>query len=208
MRKYLFAILLTYYYSSFSQVKKVVYYNENQKEISETDFFKQKNNQRNLDIYFENDSLVSSFLVTRKNHGQLNDIELKSLNDYLYHNSEATNELTILVYYPGKDRCNGMERISTWNIFDGDYLRKLKKINSYDHFWIYKSDENLKYYHPKQVKGQSDQNQLVEKMFFKFHYPCFSFVILNKKGKYLSYFGEFSKNTVWELSKEFTEMNP
>ncbi|MEJ7694665.1 hypothetical protein, partial [Daejeonella sp.] len=128
--------------------------------------------------------------------------------EYLFNDKSTSNELIVLIYYPGKDPCNGLERNSTWNIFDGEYQRKLKKISTYDHFWVYKNDENLKYYHPRRVNWQSDKNQLVEKLFFRYHYPCFSFVVLNKKGKYLSYFGEFGKNTVWELSKEFIEMNP
>ncbi|MEJ7694666.1 hypothetical protein, partial [Daejeonella sp.] len=69
MRKYLAINLLALYFNIFSQDKKVVYYNESLKEIMEVDFIKQKNNQSNQDIYFENNSLITGLLARRKNYG-------------------------------------------------------------------------------------------------------------------------------------------
>ena len=115
---------------------------------------------------------------------------------------EGINKITVIVYYPGKDDCNETEINSTWSIFDKDYLKKLNKICDYNHFWVYKDDENLKYYHPEEVKWEKDNNQFIEKTFFEFHYPCFSAVIIDENGKFISYFGEFGKSTIWELTTE------
>lgn len=203
MKKYYsILILISIVNFSFSQVQKKVFYNENLEEISESNFYKQLNFQKNLDLHFENDTLKTSLLITRKNYGQLNDSIFNNLKKSLSSDKELSNDLIVIVYYPGKDRCNGTEKRSTWNIFDNDYLKKLNKIGSYSHFWIYKDDENLQYYHPKQVKWENDKNQLVENLFFKLHYPCSSAVIIDKNGKYISYYGEFGKSTIWELSKE------
>lgn len=206
MRKRFF-ILITLFIANygFSQEKKLFFYNENVEEITKDEFYKQRNYQKNLDLYFENDTLINCVLIQRKNYGQLSEEDFKKLKNSLSSNTNLDGELIVIVYYPGKDRCNGMERISTWNIFDNDYLRKLRKINSYNHFWIYKNDENLKYYHPRKVKWTKDTDQIVEKLFFKFHYPCFSSVVIDKKGNYISYYGEFGKREIWEMSSELSK---
>ncbi len=203
MKKYFSIILLLFIINlSFSQTKKKIFYNENFEEVTESNFYKQKNLERNLDLYFENDTLISSLLIKRKNYGQLNENIFKKLQINLLPDKEITNEITVIIYYPGKDNCNQKERNSTWNIFDNDYLKKLNKITKYNHFWIYKDDEDLKYYYPNQVKWVKDNNQFIEKTFFEFHYPCFSAVVIDKNGKYISYFGEFGKSTIWELATD------
>ena len=203
MKNYFSIVLLLFIINlSFSQAKKKIFYNTNFKEITESNFYTQKNLETNLDLYFENDTLITSVLVKRKNYGKLNDSILKKLQKNLSADKELTNEITVIIYYPGKDNCNGMERNSTWNIFDNDYIITLNKITNYNHFWIYKDDENLKYYHPKQVKWEKDTNQFIEKTFFEFHYPCFSTVVIDKNGNYISYFGEFGKSTIWDITKE------
>ena len=40
--------------------------------------------------------------------------------------------------------------------------------------------------------------EFIEQLFFKHHYPCSSFVVISSKGDYISYFGEFPKEFVWE----------
>src|SRR5690554_7472784 len=37
--------------------------------------------------------------------------------------------------------------------------------------------------------------------FFEYHYPCHSFVVISKDGNYISYFGEFMKEYVWEATQ-------
>jgi hypothetical protein len=203
MKKYLSITLLLFIINlSFSQEKKKIFYNDNFEEVTESNFYKQKNYERNLDLYFENDTLITSLLIKRKNYGQLNDSIFKKFQKNLLPNKELIYEIIVIIYYPGKDNCNRVDRSSRWNIFDNDYLKKLNKITKFNHFWIYKDDENLKYYHPRQVKWEKDNNQFIEKTFFELHYPCFSAVVIDKSGKYISYFGEFGKSTIWELTTE------
>ena len=42
-----------------------------------------------------------------------------------------------------------------------------------------------------------DPDGITEKLFFNYHYPCSSFVVISPNGNYLSYFGEFGKEYVW-----------
>ena len=179
MKKYFISLLLVSAVNlAYSQVKKKIFYNENLEEITESSFHKQKNFEKNLDIYFENDTIMISFLVKRKNYGKLDESNFKKLKKNLSPDKELINKIT------------------------KDYLKKLNKICDYNHFWVYKDDENLKYYHPKEVKWEKDNNQFIEKTFFEFHYPCFSAVIIDENGKFISYFGEFGKSTIWELTTE------
>lgn len=95
-----------------------------------------------------------------------------------------------------------MERVSTWNVFDHDFIPQLNSIARIKPFWVYKNDENLKYFHPKEVKWRLDEEQLIEKTFFIKPYPCFSFVAIDKTGRYISIFGEFGKQQVWKVCEE------
>ena len=49
-----------------------------------------------------------------------------------------------------------------------------------------------------------DPYHIIEKLFFKYHYPCSSFVVISKTGEFSSYFGEISKENVWEAAEKMT----
>ncbi|HBH47809.1 MAG TPA: hypothetical protein DDX98_04180 [Bacteroidales bacterium] len=185
-----------------SQEKKIKYLNENYQEIDKDEFLNGKSSKQYLDLYFESDTLIQCLLVRRKPIGRLNESQFNELKENLSIKDKIEDDLIVIIYYPGKDRCNGMERYSTWNIFDRDYLKKLKKISDISHHWIYKDDENLKYYYQKKIDWKKDNNQFIEKLFFKYHYPCFSCVVIDSKGNYIAYYGEFGKQTVWEIAEE------
>jgi hypothetical protein len=188
---------------SQSKIKK--YYNSNFENISEKEF----NDFLSKDNYhyngFELEDQFAYILYQPKTKGKLSVEELEQLNKSLIKKGTINNNITIIIFYPGKDNCNGMERISTWNVFDYDYLRKIKKINSTNNFWIYKSDENLNYYHPKKVDWKKDDDQIIEKLFFKMHYPCASSAVIDKDGNYILNLGEFGKQHIWEDVIELTK---
>src|SRR5690606_2937269 len=100
--------------------------------------------------------------------------------------------LMVIIYYPGKDNCNSYSSIlpfnmyvhernkeNNFNVLDNNYLRKLNKISNNTHFWVYKNDNDkyLQHFTSKKTNWQVDIHQAVEKLFFKEHYPCFSFVV-------------------------------
>lgn len=204
--KYLIIICILISSNLFSQGKKVTFLNEYNQEIDKNVFLKGKSSAEYLDLYFENDTSIQGLLVRRRQIGKLNENQFKDLKENLSINDNRDDELIVIIYYPGKDRCNGMEEDSTWNIFDRSYLRKLKRIGNINHHWIYKDDDNLKYYYPKEIAWKKDSHQFIEKMFFKSHYPCFSCVVLDSKGNYIAYYGEFGKQIVWEIAKELKEL--
>ena len=52
-----------------------------------------------------------------------------------------------------------------------------------------------------------DPEAIIQKTFFKHHYPCGSFVIINPDGKYASYFGEYSQRDVWDVLRALMNTN-
>ncbi|KFF14134.1 hypothetical protein IW15_01430 [Chryseobacterium soli] len=188
----------------FSQ-KKTIYYNEAMTKISKEYFENQLDNTRNLHLAFESDSLITNVLVKRKNYGKLSEPVFKQLKKSLSETNSFDKNLIIIMYYPGEDPCNHREENSRRGFHVRPYLKKLKKINSYEHFWVYKSYGQLQYYHPDEINWQPDKEQTLEKLFFNYHYPCSSFVVLDKEGNYICYYGESGLDKVFEFSKELTK---
>ena len=188
----------------YSQNKLTKYYNTDFENISEKefkDFLLKNNHQYNR---FELEDQFAFILYQRKTKGKLSAEELEKLNISLLNKGSLNNNITIIIFYPGKDNCNNSNSISTWNVFDNDFLKKVEKKNL-NNFWIYKSDEDLKYYHPKKVDWKNDDDQVIEKTFFKMHYPCFSFAVIDKEGNYILNLGEFGKQNILEDIDELTK---
>lgn len=197
-----FVILVTN--NLFSQDKEKMYYNTRFDSIGEKEFYNLLKKENYSYNGFELADQLAYVLYQPKTKGKLSTEELSALNKYLLEMGTIDNEITVIIYYPGKDYCNKKDRNSTWNIFDVDYSKEVKKINSINHFWIYKNDEDLQYYYPKKVKWKNDEGQFIENLFFKMHYPCFSSAIIDKDGNYILNLGEFGKHEIWKYVKELS----
>ena len=58
-------------------------------------------------------------------------------------------------------------------------------------YFIFKDEKSVNNF-GKYFKWYLDKNQLIEKTFFKFHYPCGSYVIIRPNGNYYSQRGEYN----------------
>lgn len=195
-------IFLVNFQILFSQSKVENFYNVNFEKISKDEFertSKQKGYRYNQ---FDLEDQIANILYQPKTRGKLTLEEFNGIKNQLNKINSLKNGYIIIIYYPGKDRCNGMERNSTWNIFDRDYGKQVNKLVENNQFWIYKNDENLKYYYPKKNNWKKDENQVLEKLFFKMHYPCFSSTVIDEKGNFISNLGEFGKQSIIEDIKE------
>ena len=184
--------------STFAQSKAENYYDVNFQKISKNDFdnfSKQKNYRYNQ---FDLEDQVANILYQPKTKGKLTKEEFDIVKNQVSKINPLKNGYIIIIYYPGKDRCNGMERNSTWNIFDRDYQKEVNKLVENNQYWIYKNEENLKYYYPKKINWKKDENQLIENLFFKMHYPCSSSAVIDNEGNYILNLGEFGKQDIIE----------
>ena len=108
-------------------------------------------------------------------------------------NKQIDSSQTIVInYFPAPDKCQGKEK---WNSFFlnkvNRYVKKIEKKENVQQFFIFKDKKSIKNF-DKKFTCFLDENQLIEKTFFKFHYPCFSYVIIRPNGNYFSQRGEYN----------------
>lgn len=206
MKYFVLIVSICVFNTAFSQKKKKIFLDINENKITAKEFYKAIDYSKNLELSFQTDSTQTMVLVPREVSGVLPKSVFNTLKSNLTE-QVINNELIIIMYYPGKDRCNATKTESKWNAFDNDYPKKLNKITAYKQFWVYKSYDNLDYYHPETVKWQEDKDHYVEKLFFKYHYNCFSLAIVDKNGNFTCYFGEFGKQVILRISKEMMKQN-
>ncbi|WP_316826116.1 hypothetical protein [Pedobacter miscanthi] len=182
------------------EVKNTRYFDVDNKEISQQVFKDKRATNTVLDI--PGDSSNHHKLINREQQGKIsNRKELISLLEYAAHEKINPSQQILIIYYPGKDACNtgGDVKFLISNLKEIE--KGVDRIASTKTFYIYKDKEGLERY-DNAIPWIKDPEQIVEKLFFKYHYPCNSFTVISKTGKYISYFGEFYKDLVLEASKK------
>lgn len=140
--------------------------------------------------------------------------QLKIINQFfakLNSSFPGQKDFIFIKYYPGKDICNSTGNATRNSIGKGTkrFQNAIQKKNNITTEYIYKSIEGI-HRHNKGIDWKLDEKQTIENTFFTYHYPCSSYVILHKSGKYHAYFGESSiasqLNNI-DLFIELTESN-
>jgi len=210
MKKIILILILEILFFSCSAKKDIKdskrYFDKNNVEISKSKFKNRKFGGKTIVV--SGDSINHVRLVLKEKHGKLSEMQLDKLKKYLSIEDEINNKdkLIVIIYYPGKDKSIVIKRYSGWNVFDKDYLRELNRISDVSHHWIYKDDENLKYYYKGIIDWRKDNGHLIEELFFNYNYPFSSCVVINSNGSFITHYGEFGKQKVWELSKKLKRM--
>lgn len=205
MKKNLLTLILGLLISSCSSIKmgieKTKYFDENNLEISKSKFNRNLSTNNLLEI--QGDSVNHKRLVLREKRGQINNREaLESILEEATNQELDANMPIVIIYYPGKDPCNSSgttdkERIRNWYAQLEESLFQVAQVKP---VYIYKENDGLNKYDGI-LEWKKDPDGIVEKMFFEHHYPCSSFVVISKSGEYISYFGEFGKEYVWEAAQ-------
>lgn len=204
--KYLIILLISI--QTFGQTKQIVFYNENGEEITEENFLNSRNYSRNLDLYFENDSIQYGLLIERQKYGQLDQKTFTELKTYLGQLSQtqidSTQNIVVnyLTAFPKKEE-NTTSR-SGWNVLDRDYLKKLHQIAPINQFWINSSQaDNLQYHHQNRINWITDNENLFNKLFFPYEVRYGNYILIKPDGKFYYYLGEHSKYQIWETAGKF-----
>lgn len=203
---FIFILIFINFQTVFSQSKAENFYDTSFQSISKNEFenlSKRKNYRVNQ---FDLEDQIANILYQPKTKGKLSRAEFDRVKNQINKIDQLKDGYIIIIYYPGKDRCNGMQRNSTWNIFDTDYQRKVNKLILNNQYWIYKKGDNLKYYYPKKINWRKDEEQVIEHLFFKMHYPCFSSVVIDNDGNFISNLGEFGKQDIIEDIKTLKDL--
>ncbi|WP_051315110.1 hypothetical protein [Algoriphagus terrigena] len=97
----------------------------------------------------------------------------------------------IVIFYPGKDGCNstGFTDRAYLKNKHKSLLKYAEKHDAVPPLYIYKNPHGLEKYQGIQ-EWTADPDQLFEKLFFQYPYPCGSFVVINPKGNFRGILGE------------------
>ena len=197
MRKILTLIISGILINSCSSQRDFTYLDIDNKEISRSKFRQKRSTNQYLDIQI--DSLNQKKLIERTKTGKLENFEAyRSLVSNKTSVKLDNTKPLVIIYHPGKDACNSSgsatkETLKNWHKTLEDGVQQLKANAP---IYLYKEKEGLEKYDGV-LNWHKDPDGLTEKLFFKYHYPCSSFVVISSDGEYVSYFGEFSKEYVW-----------
>ncbi|QYA26930.1 hypothetical protein G3I01_15985 [Gramella sp. MT6] len=207
MKNLLWFLLIVFSFKCYGQHKAYKFYHEKGFEISRKEFYEIRNNPDYLPLYLENDTARYGVIFYREKYGLLKDSEFQNLKDYLNSlksDGIAADDVIVINYLTGVSEAEQNKNSRTnWNIFDRNYVRKLKKITDVSHFWISPVDkEKLKYFYSNRVNWQKDNENLVKELFFPFELSYGYFIIIKPDGTYYYCLGEYSKYYVWEKTEE------
>ena len=207
MKKILLSTLIaTVFYSCSSSKESRKYFSENNIEISKSVFDKSRFD-KNL-IAVKDDSLNREILTKRELRGKMNDLEsfYNLLETDLNYKIDKTKPI-VIIYYIDKDPYNSgggfvdKKWIANWK---NDLERGLNQIAGIKPIYLYKKFQGLKQ-HEGIIPWQKDPENQVGQMFFKHNYPWLSFVVISTEGNYISRFGEFTLDYVWEATQIMNE---
>ena len=142
-------------------------------------------------------------MTLREKRGKItNRALLESLLEKETNQELDSNKPIVIIYYPGKDRCNssGSATKESRKIWFGQLEDGINQVAQTKPIYIYKDNDGLEKYDGV-LTWHKDPDGTIERLFFKYHYPCSSFVVISKDGDYISYFGEFGKQYVWEATQ-------
>ena len=197
MKKLLALILIIQSLSVFGQK---IFKDENDKIISEEIY----NNRKLIQGEFKacNDSLqICKIIINRSEEGSLESEKILTDLQNLLNIKLEKNQPTIITFHPGKDYCNssGASTATSQYLWHKEKEELLDKIKKSNFLYVYKNNTNIKTI--KKLKWFKDPKNIVENTFFRYHYPCSSYVIIYN-NKYRSYFGEFSQTQVYNDLQE------
>jgi len=172
--------------------------------ISERDL-KQRYKGRN---YFAIETSIPNVtkLILRTQEDTLQQVEnLYAHLEEITRQTLERDKMIVIIYHPGLDKCNstGTATLSTRKLWYKEMERKLNRIADINTVYIYKNDEGLKKW--RKANWTEDKNQIIERLFFKYHYPCGSFTVVHPSGHYKSGLGEYSKSWVWKLTEDLVQ---
>ena len=208
-KQYTLIVILVLSITCFSQNKTFKFYDEHGIEISRQQFYQKKLNNNFYPLYFEKDTISIGVLNYREIYGVLNDTTFQQLKAYLnsFKNTQIHPEDIIVINYltgvPENEQ-NKKSRTS-WNIFDGNYVKQLKKIANISHFWIASLDRSkLNYFYGKQVDWKKDTENVIPRLFFPYEITYGYYIIIKPDGHYYYSIGEYTKNIVWKKTEEMS----
>lgn len=112
----------------------------------------------------------------------------------------------IVIYYPGPDECNANSRDFEVNAMKKAAKSLEKWASKHDAappVYVFKSNVGLLEY-AEFMDWRPDPDAVFEQQFFKYPYPCKSFVVIHPSGNYRAILGDFPLTQVEQALKKLT----
>ncbi len=188
-------------YCSFGQIKEI-YMNDDLVNIVKSEFEK-KTQEKTYNLRFDLDTLIVNVKVKKIKKGRISASKLDSIKKTLTKttNKKIAENILVINYHPGLDRCFSNARESFLTDIHGRYLKRIKKFDNVNQFFIYKSVEGTEKCGEK-LKWFPDRDNLIERTFFPINYPCGSFVLIDENGNYYITKGEYNLDEIFRLIKK------
>lgn len=196
-------VLLLLFWSALLTAQREVYVTEFREPITKTEFDKEET-ESYFYMDYETEDLIVHVKAKRELKGKLDRMTHKLLRDSLYHRiDEPVNRksVMVIVYSPGMDDCS---RTGSRSLKRSKH-RKLKEyvdqLENTELFYLYNEPEGNKAY-GKNINWIQDKPKIIQELFFPIHFPCGSFVLIDKKGKYCAWRGEYAVEQIIEYLEE------
>lgn len=183
--------------AGYKNTKALIYFDINDNQIDKSVF--EKALKSRLVLQIPGDSLHHRKLINRDYYGQIlqNDQFFQLLETELNLKLDRRKPI-VIVYYSGKNKCNSSGTSSKY--FFSKWHKQMKA------GLLGKTNEVL-YLHrkgeipPKKYSllgFKEDPQGIAQQLFFPYNYPCGSFAIISKTGKYFAFYGEYGKPFIWK----------
>ena len=159
-------------------------YDQENNRISQSKFYNQLLKNQDLSwAYVSNKTKFDKRLVAGQKHGVISDKAtiIKQLNNKLDINI-ASDKPIVIIYYPGKDPCNSSGSAT-----------KQTRVKA-------QQDFEVKLYNLAQIKPI-----FLYSLFFEYHYPCSSYLVISKDGEFTSKFGESNYSEILATTKRLNQ---
>jgi len=196
-------LLLLKFSTKAQEVKNIRYFDVDNKEISKSTFEEKRSSNTFLDI--PGDSSNHHKLINREEKGEINDrTKLISLLESVSSKKIDSLKPMVIIYHPGQDNHNVTGNTGFIKAKYKDLEANLSKLYNVKPLYVYKEINGTNKY-GSSINWIKDPEQMIEKHFFKYHYPSGSFVVIAKNGNYISYFGEYMNDSILDATKKLNK---
>lgn len=115
----------------------------------------------------------------------------------------------IVIYYPGKDECNSSGDGDNADSFPKEHktlMRWAEKGDATTPVYMYGNPHGLEKY-GETVRWIADPDHIFQDQFFRFPYPCGSFVVIHPSGEYRAILGGYPLSQVQVALKKLNRAN-
>ncbi|MES2872289.1 MAG: hypothetical protein V4708_01105 [Bacteroidota bacterium] len=204
--KNLLCLVILLLVATVSSAQDIHFYDVHGKKISKEQFEKQRDSRVNLALSFQKGKTTETRLFLRSKTGFISQEVLNKIISNLQTvtgKSIDRSEMMIINYHQGKDRCNSSGGGGTFQEMKAalaKYRSQIGRLGQTSEYNMYATKEGLKENYGL-VERYPDLDLLVEKTFFKYKYPCSSFVIIKPDGEYYAYYGEYMQEHLIKQAK-------